>query len=79
GKAGALEPEADDRRFPHQFPDEIRTVVLDGTKALLNTYPNLLLEGGFPGGFNPTVKTKRPEGWVDDRTVGIDKGLVVMT
>lgn len=37
------------------------------------------MEGGFPGGFNPTVKTKRPEGWVDDRTVGIDQGLVVMT
>jgi hypothetical protein len=25
------------------------------------------------------VKTVRPEGWVDDRTVGIDQGLVVMT
>ncbi|MBY3139520.1 hypothetical protein HFO15_15395 [Rhizobium laguerreae] len=56
-----------------------RQAALDGTKALLTTYPNLLLEGGFPGGFNPTVKTKRPEGWVDDRTVGIDQGLVVMT
>ncbi len=56
-----------------------KQAALDGTKALLTTYPNLLLEGGFPGGFNPTVKTKRPEGWVDDRTVGIDQGLVVMT
>lgn len=56
-----------------------RQAALDGTKALLTTYPNLLYEGGFPGGFNPTVKTKRPEGWVDDRTVGIDQGLVVMT
>jgi hypothetical protein len=43
------------------------------------TYPNLLYEDRFPGGFNPTVKTKRPEGWVDDRCVGIDQGLLVMT
>ncbi|NEJ70066.1 hypothetical protein GR197_05865 [Rhizobium phaseoli] len=56
-----------------------RQAAMDGTKALLTSYPNLLLEGGFPGGFNPTVKTKRPEGWVDDRTVGIDQGLLVMT
>ncbi|MBX5158270.1 hypothetical protein HJB89_14200 [Rhizobium sp. NZLR8] len=56
-----------------------RQAALDGTKALLTSYPNLLLEGGFPGGFNPTVKTTRPEGWVDDRTVGIDQGLLVMT
>jgi hypothetical protein len=56
-----------------------RQAAIAGTKALLTSYPNLLYEGGFPGGFNPTVKTVRPEGWVDDRTVGIDQGLVVMT
>lgn len=56
-----------------------RNAALAGTKALLTSYPDLLREGCFPGGFNPTVKTKRPEGWVDDRSVAIDQGLVVMT
>lgn len=56
-----------------------RQAAIDGTKALLETYPDLIYEGRFPGGFNPTVKTRRPEGWVDDRCVGIDQGLLVMT
>lgn len=56
-----------------------RQASLDGLRALMSTYPNLLYEDRFPGGFNPTVKTKRPEGWVDDRCVGIDQGLLVMT
>lgn len=56
-----------------------RQAALDGLEALLATYPSLLYEGRFPGGFNPTVKTARPEGWVDDRCVGIDQGLLVMT
>ncbi|MBB4230853.1 glucoamylase family protein [Rhizobium mongolense] len=56
-----------------------RQASLDGLKALLATYPHLLCEGRFPGGFNPTVKTARPEGWVDDRCVAIDQGLLVMT
>lgn len=51
---------------------------LDGTRALLSTYPNLLLDGRFPGGFNPSVKGPGPEGWVDDRSVAIDQGLLVM-
>jgi hypothetical protein len=56
-----------------------RKAALNGTKALLTTYPDLLFNGCFPGGFNPTVKTNRPEGWVDDRSVGIDQGLLVMS
>ncbi|OCJ04534.1 hypothetical protein A6U86_30310 [Rhizobium sp. AC27/96] len=55
-----------------------RQAALDGTKALLETYPNLLLDGRFPGGFNPSVKGPGPEGWVDDRSVAIDQGLLVM-
>jgi hypothetical protein len=55
-----------------------RQAALDGTKAILDTYPNLLLDGRFPGGFNPTVEGKGPEGWVDDRSVAIDQGIVVM-
>lgn len=55
-----------------------RKAALDGTRALLAAYPNLLLDGRFPGGFNPTVEGPGPEGWVDDRSVGIDQGLLVM-
>ncbi|MBB3426792.1 MULTISPECIES: glucoamylase family protein [Rhizobium] len=55
-----------------------REAALDGTRALLSTYPNLLLDGRFPGGFNPSVKGPGPEGWVDDRSVAIDQGLLVM-
>ncbi|MGO4438095.1 glucoamylase family protein [Rhizobium sp. RAF56] len=55
-----------------------RQAALDGTRALLAAYPNLLLDGRFPGGFNPSVAGPGPEGWVDDRSVGIDQGLLVM-
>lgn len=55
-----------------------RKAALDGTRAILATYPNLLLDGRFPGGFNPSVEGKGPEGWVDDRSVAIDQGLLVM-
>jgi hypothetical protein len=55
-----------------------RQAALDGTKAILAAYPNLLLDERFPGGFNPTVEGKGPEGWVDDRSVGIDQGILVM-
>ncbi|MEZ2129954.1 MULTISPECIES: glucoamylase family protein [unclassified Sinorhizobium] len=55
-----------------------RAAALDGLKAILSTYPNLLYEDRFPGGFNPTVKSAKPEGWVDDRCVAIDQGLLVM-
>jgi hypothetical protein len=55
-----------------------RQAALDGTKAILAAYPNLLLDERFPGGFNPTVEGNGPEGWVDDRSVGIDQGILVM-
>ena len=55
-----------------------RQAALDGTRALLAAYPSLLLDGRFPGGFNPSVAGPGPEGWVDDRSVGIDQGLLVM-
>lgn len=45
---------------------------------LQGRYPDLLCEGRFPGGFNPSLQGAGPEGWVDDRVVGLDQGLVVM-
>ncbi len=56
-----------------------REAAISGTRALLQAYPDLCYEGRFPGGFNPSVKTAEPEGWVDDRCVGIDQGLLVMS
>ncbi|MEI2299602.1 glucoamylase family protein [Ensifer sp. MJa1] len=41
-------------------------------------YPGLLKEGRFPGGFNPSLAGEGPAGWVDERVVGLDQGLVVM-
>jgi hypothetical protein len=55
-----------------------RDAALSGTRAMLATYPNLLLDGCFIGGFNPTINGKGPDGWVDDRSVAIDQGLLVM-
>ncbi|OOG73895.1 hypothetical protein B0E45_06315 [Sinorhizobium sp. A49] len=46
--------------------------------AFENRYPDLLCEGRFPGGFNPSLRGSGPDGWVDDRVVGLDQGLVVM-
>ncbi|MCY1242147.1 putative glucoamylase [compost metagenome] len=41
-------------------------------------YPGLLKEGRFPGGFNPSLAGEGPAGWIDERVVGLDQGLVVM-
>ncbi|WP_337267915.1 glucoamylase family protein [Oryzifoliimicrobium ureilyticus] len=56
-----------------------RDAALKGTQTIIETYPNLLMNGQFPGGFNPTIKTTLPEGWIDDRTVAIDQGLLVVS
>ncbi len=45
---------------------------------LMSHYPALVKEGCLPGGFNPSLPGDGPEGWVDDRIVGLDQGLVVM-
>ncbi|HEV7305677.1 glucoamylase family protein [Ensifer sp.] len=41
-------------------------------------YRGLLRQGRFPGGFNPSLPGEGPEGWIDDRVVGLDQGLIVM-
>ncbi len=41
-------------------------------------YPRLLNKGRFAGGFNPSLGGDGPEGWIDERVVGLDQGLVVM-
>lgn len=56
-----------------------RAAALGGTRAILETYPGLLTDDRFPGSFNPSFKSADPEGWVDDRCVGLDHGLLVMS
>ncbi|ASY63778.1 hypothetical protein SJ05684_c23370 [Sinorhizobium sojae CCBAU 05684] len=51
---------------------------LSGLSHLLDRYPALLRDGRLPGGFNPSLPGDGPEGWVDDRVVGLDQGLTVM-
>ncbi|MDO9414680.1 glucoamylase family protein [Pararhizobium sp.] len=50
---------------------------MDGVKAVLAAYPALLTADRFPGSFNPSLPGTGPEGWVEDREVGIDQGLLV--
>ncbi|WVT72128.1 glucoamylase family protein [Sinorhizobium chiapasense] len=54
----------------------------DASRAALGhiaaSYPGLLKEGRLPGGFNPSLPGDGPEGWIDERVVGLDQGLVVM-
>jgi hypothetical protein len=52
---------------------------LDGVKHMLTTYPAVNHDGHFAGSFNPTVAGLGPAGWIDDRCVGIDQGLLVMS
>ncbi len=49
-----------------------------GCRHMLDTYPDLLIDGRFPGSFNPSISGKGPEGWVSGRCVGLDQGLLVM-
>lgn len=48
-----------------------------GLEAVLDAYPALLGSGRFPGAFNPSLPGPGPEGWVEDREIGIDQGLLV--
>ncbi|OLP61253.1 hypothetical protein BJF93_20935 [Xaviernesmea oryzae] len=49
-----------------------------GTRHLLETYPNVLKNGQFVGSFNPSVPGPTSEGWLDDRVIGLDQGLLVL-
>ncbi len=59
------------------LPFEPRAAI-SGCREILAAYPDLLIEGRFPGSFNPSIPGKGPEGWVSGRCVGLDQGLLVM-
>ena len=50
---------------------------MTGLRTVLDAYPGLLRDGRFPGAFNPSLPGEGIEGWVQDREIGIDQGLLV--
>jgi hypothetical protein len=48
------------------------------TRQMLSSYPGVVEDGRFAGSFNPSVPGKTPEGWLNNRSVGLDQGLLVM-
>ena len=51
---------------------------LSATRHILSSYPGVLEDGRFLGSFNPSIPGKTEEGWLNDRAVGLDQGILVM-
>jgi hypothetical protein len=47
-------------------------------RHILAAYPNVMSDGRFLGSFNPSIRGETPEGWLNDRVVGLDQGILVM-
>jgi hypothetical protein len=50
---------------------------LQGTRRLLERYPQVCTRDRFSSGFNPTLETQRG-GWLSEGWYGLDQGLLVM-
>jgi hypothetical protein len=53
-------------------------IVLATLRALCTRYPQLIRDARLPGGFNPTLPGRGPEGWVSEGCYGLDQGLIVL-
>lgn len=53
-------------------------LAMSATRHILSRYPGVIEAGRFVGSFNPSVPGKTPGGWLNDRSVGLDQGLLVM-
>lgn len=51
---------------------------LSATRRILSVYPDVLVDGGFIGSFNPSIPGPTPTGWMNTRRVALDQGLLVM-
>ncbi|WP_438753041.1 glucoamylase family protein [Pararhizobium sp. O133] len=51
---------------------------MSATRNIVSAYPGVLENGRFLGSFNPSVPGKTAEGWLNNRTVGLDQGILVM-
>ena len=48
------------------------------TRHILTDYPDVLSNDRFIGSFNPSVRGDTPAGWLNERCVGLDQGILVM-
>ena len=53
-------------------------IVLQTTRNIMARYPEMLLEGRFSSGFNPTLTGADGRAWVSSGHYGLDQGIVVM-
>ncbi|MDQ0321033.1 hypothetical protein QO002_003171 [Pararhizobium capsulatum DSM 1112] len=53
-------------------------LAMSAVRHILCTYPNVLTDGRFLGSFNPSIRGETEEGWLNDRSVGLDQGILVM-
>ncbi|MCV9961126.1 hypothetical protein OIU34_04360 [Pararhizobium sp. BT-229] len=51
---------------------------ISATRNIVSNYPGVIEEGRFLGSFNPSVPGKTKEGWLNNRSVGLDQGILVM-
>lgn len=50
---------------------------MSGVRAVIDHYPNALMEGRFIDAFNPSIRTRAGNGWYSGRCTALDQGLVV--
>lgn len=53
-------------------------LAMAATRHILADYPGVLADGRFLGSFNPSIREDTPEGWLNNRCVGLDQGILVM-
>ncbi len=51
---------------------------MSATRNIVSTYPGVIENDRFVGSFNPSVPGKTAEGWLNNRCVGLDQGILVM-
>jgi hypothetical protein len=51
---------------------------LEGTRHLLDVYPQVCYQDRFSSGFNPTLVGNAGGGWLSRGWYGLDQGLLVM-
>ena len=53
-------------------------LAMASTRHILTDYPDVLSNDRFIGSFNPSVRGDTPAGWLNERCVGLDQGILVM-
>ena len=53
-------------------------IALPAMRHMLATYPGIATEDRLPSGFNPTLQSAGPGGWISEGCFGLDQGLIVL-